>query len=235
MIIFNNLGHTFKPSGDVLPIVWVDSSDNGSYTLSGNDVLTLNNKGSLGGIMTLNGSVKFANSGFESWSASDYITRDLGEPFFPTNSFTIAITVDLQNFTSGSNPNVNWFFEITGNNNNYTRIYRSSPNTYFDYAPGGLSSSINRPNVLGVQTFLISFDIDTNNNIRLFADGYNISYNPSNLNNTDNPIISLMRYMSSNWNLGADNPLHEFRLYNRAFDLTEMQNLQTELNNKYTP
>ena len=44
------------------------------------------NKGSLGGVMALNGSVKFANSGFESWSGNDYISRDLGEPFMPTNS-----------------------------------------------------------------------------------------------------------------------------------------------------
>ena len=64
------------------PIVWVDSQDATSYTLSGSDVLTLNNKGSLGGAMTLIGNVKFANSGFESWSANDIIIKDLGETFF---------------------------------------------------------------------------------------------------------------------------------------------------------
>ena len=37
MIIFNNLGHTFKAgSDDSEPIVWVDSSDTSTYTLSGN-------------------------------------------------------------------------------------------------------------------------------------------------------------------------------------------------------
>ena len=43
MIIFNNLGHTFKVSDDGgSPIIWVDSLDTSTYTLSGNDVLTLN-------------------------------------------------------------------------------------------------------------------------------------------------------------------------------------------------
>ena len=77
MIIFNNLGHTFKPSDDGFPIVWVDSQDATTYTLSGNDVLTLDNKGSLGGAMTLNGSVKFANSGFESWGVTNFIKYNL--------------------------------------------------------------------------------------------------------------------------------------------------------------
>jgi hypothetical protein len=33
----------------------------------------------------------------------------------------------------------------------------------------------------------------------------------------------------------ANNPLHEFRLYDRAMSFEQMQTLQTELNNKYTP
>jgi hypothetical protein len=55
-------------------------------------------------------------------------------------------------------------------------------------------------------------------------------------NNTNNILLYLLRSTSlTTANSGANNPLHEFRLYDRAFSLTEMQNLQTELNNKYTP
>ena len=88
MIIFNNAGHSFVSapvSQD--PIVWIDAQDISIYTLSGNDVTNLDNKGSLGGVMTLNGSVKFANNGFESWGVSDYISRDLGEPFLTEQFF----------------------------------------------------------------------------------------------------------------------------------------------------
>ena len=188
MIPFNIIGHSKTAIEDNSePIVWVDSSDNGSYTISGNDVTSLLNKGTLGGVMTLNGSVKFANNGFESWSASDYITRD-----------------------------------------------RSSANTQFDVSVGGFGSNQSRAYQLGVQSFIISYNLDTNQNIRLFADGHVVDYTSVVFNNVNNAVITLMRYTLSNWNSGANNPLHEFRLYDRAFSLTEMQDLQTELNNKYT-
>ena len=128
MIPFNVFGHT-KRGGEGcedIPIVWVDADDTGSYTLSGNDVLTLLNKGSLGGAMTLNGSVKFANGGFESWLSSTYITRDLGEPFLTTNSFTMVTTFDLQNVTSGSNPIRNWFSQLWSDATNLIIHYRTN-------------------------------------------------------------------------------------------------------------
>ena len=45
--------------------------------------------------MTLNGNVKFANGGFESWGLTDYISKDLGEPFLTNNSFTVVTTFKL--------------------------------------------------------------------------------------------------------------------------------------------
>ena len=104
MIIFNNLGHTFKVSDDGgSPIVWVDSSDTNSFTYSASILTTLDNKGTLGGAMTLNGNARYANSGFESWFATEYITYDLGETFLPNNSFTIykILQVEVYQFVIG--------------------------------------------------------------------------------------------------------------------------------------
>ncbi len=239
MIIFNNLGHTFKPSDDGFPIVWVDSQDATSYTLSGSDVLTLDNKGSLGGAMTLNGSVKFANSGFESWSNSDYITRDLGEPFLPNNSFTIATTFECSDLSSTSEK---WFSSLRADNDNRMVYQFTNPNFRFRGVSSGdlSSSSSNLP--LGysssVTTMITTYDLSSNTITLLSLDGLSsFTWNLRTFNNTLNSVIYLMAldpalYGSS---MGQNNPLHEFRLYDRAFTLAEMQNLQTELNDKYTP
>jgi len=231
MIIFNNLGHCFKVQADSEPIVWVDAQDATTYTLSGNDVLTLDNKGSLGGAMTLNGSVKFANDGFESWSASDYITRYLGEPFLNTNSFTIATTFDLQDITSGSNSSYNWFSSVYADGNNRTDVLREI-NSLFIFNSNVAKNS--QTYSLGLCTCVFSYDVSNNLRTYLNFNGNN-SFANGNFTNVANLIVYLLKYGGGALNSGANNPLHEFRLYDKAFTLTEMQNLQTELNNKYTP
>ena len=234
MIIFNNAGHSFvsAPVSED-PIVWVDASDISTYTLSGNDVLTLDNKGTLGGAMTLNGSVKFANNGFESWSNSDYITRDLGEPFLTDSSFTMVTAFDFQNIAQ--NLNRGWWGSLYANNNN--RIIHNRDNANIQ------STSISSSNVninaisyeLGVAILIASYNLDTNVMQLLNFDGSNLILNSISFNNSNNAKAYLLRSgASTTTSAGANNPLHEFRLYNRAMSLTEMQDLQTELNNKYS-
>ena len=230
MIIFNNLGHCFKVSADDSPIVWVDAQDATSYTLSGSDVLTLDNKGSLGGAMTLVGSVKFANNGFESLSTSDYITRDLGEPFLNTNSFTIATTFDLKNVSPR-----NWFSGFGTDTNNRIEFLKDTNNTMSNYVnSSGSNVTLNPAYNIGIQTIISSYDLSSNS-ITLLVYNQNQTFNSITFNSVADADIFLLRGWFFNASSGANNPLHEFRLYDRAFDLTEMQNLQTELNNKYTP
>ena len=236
MIIFNNAGHCFVSapvSQD--PIVWVDASDISTYTLSGNDVLTLDNKGSLGGVMTLNGSVKFANNGFESWSASDYITRDLGEPFLTTNSFTTATTFNLQDIASGDNNLYNWFVSMyDGFQNRFEDLRNGARTGYIVKASNVGLSNVDRTNFLGVQTLVSSYDITSNTLELLYSNGENSQHLSVVWNNTNDILLYLLRSTSiTDANSGQNNPLHEFRLYNRAMSLVEMQDLQTELNNKY--
>ena len=235
MIVFNNLGHSYKNKQNADPIVWVDAQDATTYTLSGNDVLTLDNKGSLGGAMTLNGSVKFANSGFESWSGSDYITRDLGETFLPTNSFTMVTTFDFQNIAQNSNRG--WWGSIYGDiSNRVSHIRENSVISNISFDVGTLNR-LDVNYILGLKSMVTSYDITTNTLIQLNYDGSNQSYVNITYNNINNSVIWLLRAGTGavNTNSGQNNPLHEFRLYDRAFTLTEMQDLQTELNNKYTP
>ena len=236
MIPFNIFGHS-NTAGDnnEEPIVWVDSSDSSSYTLSGNDVTALMNKGTLGGAMTLNGAVKFANSGFESWSNSDYISFLLGTGFMRDNSFTIAVTYDLQDISSGSVSSRNSFAEIRVNNLNAVAVIRGANDMFvYDYrASLGNGAETSETYQLGVQTSLYTFDLQTLESIRMLPSGaYEIKL--AGVFQALNDLLTLLlsNYLSSN--SGADNPLHEFRLYDRAFSLTEMQTLQTELNNKYT-
>ena len=53
----------------------------------------------------------------------------------------------------------------------------------------------------------------------------------------DNVVNSKIQLLSaigySTTNSGQDNPLYDFRLYDNSFTLTEMQDLQIELNDKY--
>ncbi len=236
MIIFMNGRHTFVETDDAEPIVWVDAQDATTYTLSGSDVLTLLNKGSLGGAMTLNGTVKFANNGFESWAVGNYISRDLGETFLPTNSFTFVTTFDLQDITSGSNSTRNWFSLLFADNTNLLTHYRTGINLGSVSIDNNNSSTDFIQYVLGIHTLIISYNLNTNTLILLNDNGLGTTFNSITFNNVANSKIQLLSAIGySSSNSGADNPLHEFRLYDRAFSLTEMQNLQTELNNKYTP
>mgnify|MGYP003665917154 CR=1 FL=1 len=236
MIPFNIFGHS-NTAGDnnEEPIIWVDSSDSSSYALSGNDVTALMNKGTLGGAMTLNGTVKFANSGFESWSNSDYITRDLGEPFMNDNSFTIVTTFDYQNIAQ--NQNRGWWGSLYGDINNRASHIRENSvisNISFD---SGQFTRFNVNYTLGLKTLISSYDSITNTLTSLSFDGTNEDFTSITYNNIPNTLVWLLKAGTgaSDVSAGADNPLHEFRLYDRAFSLTEMQDLQTELNNKYTP
>jgi len=235
MIPFNVFGHT-KRAGAVedIPIVWVDADDTGSYTLSGNDVLTLLNKGSLGGAMTLSGNVKFANNGFEAWANTSFIRYILGEPFMTDNSFTMVTTFDFQNIAQQNNRG--WWGSIYADNNNRISHIRENSvisNISFD---AGTLSRLDVNYILGLKSMVTSYDITTNTLIQLNYDGSNQSYVNITYNNINSSVIWLLRAGTTpTTSTGANNPLHEFRLYDRAFTLTEMQNLQTELNNKYTP
>lgn len=237
MIPFNIFGHSKTAVDDNSePIIWVDSSDNGSYTISGNIVTSLLNKGTLGGAMTLNGSVKFANSGFESWSVSDRITKDMGSNWIGNTSFTIALTFDLQNVSSGYLANRNSFMEL-GTNPNTVYFVRSTTDMYnIDYRQSTSNLFLNSETyTLGVQTILYSFDLTTTTGLKLLSSGLYNSLSGYTFNTTtNNNIINLLNQVNPLSNSGAYNPLHEFRLYDRAMSLTQMQDLQTELNNKYT-
>ena len=196
--------------------------------------MTLDNKGSLGGAMTLNGSVKFANSGFESWSGSDYITRDLGEPFLPTNSFTVATAFDFQN-TSTQGSNRGWWSSLFASSSNRVEHLRLGTPMYNQSISSGVSSINTRNYVLGLGVLVSSYNFVTKELILLNFDGNNTNYTSISYNNINDVILRLLSSsVTTNTYSGADNPLHEFRLYDRAMSLTEMQTLQTELNNKYT-
>ena len=89
---------------------------------------------------------------------------------------------------------------------------------------------------LGLQTLVTTYDVDTNTLTQLSYNGVNQTYTSITYNNVVNTLVWLLRAgTSATTYSGANNPLHEFRLYDRAFTLTEMQTLQAELNNKYTP
>lgn len=236
MIPFNVFGHTKRAGGDDnIPIVWVDADDTGSYTLSGSDVLTLLNKGSLGGAMTLNGSVKFANNGFESWAVGNYITYDLGGTFLPTNSFTIATTYDLTTLTFPSN-NRGYFSSLFSNTFNRAIIAIDNGDEYTTTVSTNVVNTKIITATLSLKTNVITYDLTTNEAILLSSDGTSSVKTSVVFNNVVNAVTYLLRAgASTTTSTGANNPLHEFRLYNRAMSLTQMQNLQTELNNKYTP
>ena len=233
MIPFNIFGHTnVFTSQSEDPIVWVDAQDISTYTLSGNDVTNLDNKGTLGGVMTLVGSVKFANNGFESWSVTDFISRDLGEPFLTNNSFTFSTTFNLQNITSGSNSSRNWFTHVKDASNSDRLDQLKISSNFGNSSSSGDNDYINYS--LGLHTLIISYDLDTNTLFMLNDGGVLSVFNSVVYSSSNNTIIQLLSangYSPSN--SGQDNPLHEFRLYNRAMSLVEMQDLQTELNDKY--
>ncbi len=231
MIPFNIFGHSNTAGTTDEPIVWVDAQDTGSYTLSGNDVTALFNKGSLGGAMTLNGNVKFANSGFESWVYGANITKNLGEPFLTDNSFTIAVNYEYN--TSYETYQYPLFIysdyansiRVLQQNNTNQNVWAVNSGTFTQF--GGTAKT-------GVQTALYTYDLTNNQGILMLQNGTNLATTLP-FNNTLNLLIMLLSSPLGSGALGQNNPLHEFRLYDRAFSLTEMQDLQTELNNKYTP
>ena len=199
------------------------------------EVTNLDNKGTLGGVMTLNGTVKFANSGFESWTASDYITKDLGEPFLTNNSFTTVTTFNLKDTATGDNNLYNWFVSMyDGFQNRFEDLRNGARTGYIVKASNVGLSNVDRTNFLGVQTLVSSYDITSNTLELLYSNGENSQHLSVVWNNTNDILLYLLRSTSiTDANSGANNPLYEFRLYNRLFTLTEMQDLQTELNDKY--
>ena len=234
MIIFNNAGHCFVSAPvSQEPIVWVDAKDISTYTLSGNDVTNLDNKGTLGGVMTLNGSVKFANGGFESWSNSDYINYNLNEPFLTNNSFTVVTTFKLNT----NNSNTKLFSSVYGDdNNNYSAVYDDSLIYQVDYRgsqDGKFEDS--ESSVNGLQTLIYTINnIGNRYAIKLMSSGNNtIELDTEAFDNVNDAVIYLLNDTFLGANSGQNNPLYEFRLYDRLFTLTEMQDLQTELNNKH--
>lgn len=237
MIPFNIFGHTYGEFSE--PIVWVDAQDISTYSLNGNEVTSLDNKGTLGGIMNLNGTVRFANGGFESWSNSDYITRDLGEPFLTDNSFTFLCTFDLTNYASGGSSG-KWFSGLySGNINNRLQIVEASGNIRADATANNLQYFNIEVGDISLKTLLITYNLKSKTLISLNYNGVTQTYNNVVFNiavgSGDSDIYLMNAVFANATSTGQNNPLHEFRLYNRSMTLNQMQDLQTELNNKYTP
>ena len=212
---------------------FIGSIDNVSVEVLAYDVTNLDNKGSLGGVMTLNGSVKFANGGFESWSNSDYINYNLNEPFLTNNSFTVVTTFKLNT----NNSNTKLFSSVYGDDNNsYSAVYDDSLIYQVDYR-GSQDSKFedSESSVNGLQTLIYTINnIGNRYAIKLMSSGSNsIELDTEAFDNVNDAVVYLLNDVFIGANSGIDNPLHEFRLYNRAMSLVEMQDLQTELNNKY--
>ena len=198
------------------------------------DVTNLDNKGTLGGVMTLNGSVKFANNGFESWGVSDYISRDLGEPFLTDNSFTFVTTFFLKDITSGSFANRNWFSLLLSDIENLLTHYKINNNLGSAVRADDISKTDFINYQLGIHTLIISYNIDSNTLVLLNDNGVSTVFNNVVFDNVVNSKIQLLSAIGySTTNSGQDNPLYDFRLYDKSFTLTEMQDLQIELNDKY--
>ena len=244
MIIFNNLGHTYKEKNDE-PLVWFDASDTSSFFVppSTSQLLALKNKGILGGLLTENngiyGNVRYENGGFESWTISDFIQFDLNEPFMPSNSFTISLTLNFTDNTSGVNPITQYPANIYADDSNYVSYYTNGATQFnqpYSLAGGsGVSFSYMNPYSFGLMTFVFSYDVNTNEVIMLKADGTFNTQSGIVFDNNDDLTIYLLNNHLTSRNLGVNNTFYEFRLYPSAFDSTQMQDLQTQLNEKYTP
>ena len=171
-------------------------------------------------------------------TSSDYINYDLLDPFLPDNSFTIACTYDLQDLTSGVFGVTNYFFGLKANDtvNNYIYQNRNSNNNSYNVVRSGFSVSKGTEQTQqGLITQLVSFNLDVGGSFSfLMGDGGVFFGGDLGLfNNTGNTSVELLKSSVLNWISGENNPLFEFRLYNRSMNITEMQDLQTELNNKY--
>ena len=198
------------------------------------DVTNLDNKGTLGGVMTLVNNVKFANGGFESWGVSDYISRDLGEPFLTDNSFTFVTTFFLKDITSGSFANRNWFSLLLSDIENLLTHYKINNNLGSAVRADDISKTDFINYQLGIHTLIISYNIDSNTLVLLNDNGVSTVFNNVVFDNVVNSKIQLLSAIGySTTNSGQDNPLYDFRLYDKSFTLTEMQDLQIELNDKY--
>ena len=231
---------TFTTTSSTFGRIWffdtndfVGSIDNVSvkeFLPSTEEVTSIDNKGTLGGDFDLFGSVKFANGGFESWSLSDYINYDLLEPFLPDNSFTISFTIksiDLLDKSFGG------IWNGTGQNRIgcyfvFNALFFAGRANNVPFTPAFT------PNINQIITVIFTYNKNKNEFILLKDNGEIIdSVSIIEFTNTNNDIVELLKFTANNTNSGENNPLFEFRLYDKAFTLTEMQELQIELNNKY--
>ena len=201
------------------------------------EVTSIDNLGTLGGQFDLFGNVKFANNGFEGWNTSDYINYDLLEPFLPSNSFTMVTTFNLQDLTTGANSNNQLFSTLKALNENYYVISGRGviggnvSISAFVFLSDVFTFYVNNP--LNIQTLIVGWDNVSKKMYALNTDGtYLEQAQNTDFNNNSNAVISLLGNVF-NQNTGKDNPLFEFKLYDKTFTLTEMQELQIELNNKY--
>ena len=213
------------------------SSDNG-YTIddvsvkevlpNAQEVTSIDNKGTLGGDFDLFGSVKFNNNGFESWSSLDYIKYDLLEPFITNNSFTMVTTFDLQNASTG----LGYVSRLFSDESNFLNTVYASNQLYIEKrSSNSYDGKFNDiPNFINTTVF--SYHATSQLLLMINYTEFGLSLNSIVFNNTDNSIISLLSNFGSS-NLGQDNTLYEFRLYDKAISLNQMKKIQTELNNKY--
>lgn len=230
-IPFNLAGHTGRAGSDLL--YWVDASDSSSYSVDGsNNVTQLINKGTAGGVFTINGSPKYLNNGFESHVQGDNFKRSLNSNLIGLNSFSVAVAYRFDTRTSS----YHWFADFVGNGAdrlafnsflNQTNTFTKANSTDYNNLTSGDS--------FGLNVCLISYDINTQTLISVNADGNVITSNSVVLNAyalTD--YIQLLQYsLAPTIYAGANNPLHEFRLYDFAMTQQQMTNLQTQLNNKW--
>ena len=201
------------------------------------EVTSIDNLGTLGGQFYLFGSVKFTNNGFEGWNTSDYINYDLLDPFLPSNSFTMVTTFNLQDLTSGANNNNQLFSTLKAVSENYYVISGRGviggnvSISAFVFLSEVFTFYVNNP--LNIQTLIVGWDNVTKKMYALNTDGtYLEQQTNADFNNNSNAVVSLLGNVF-NQNTGKDNPLFEFRLYNKKASVSQMQKIQTELNNKY--
>ena len=200
------------------------------------EVTSIDNLGTLGGQFDLLGNIKFANNGFEAWGGSDNISYDLLYPFLPDNSFTVALTINFTDNTTGENSLQQFPLSFYGNNVNYVNYYTNGATQFnqpFALSSNNSSFAFINPYTYGIMTFVFSYSLNNNKVVKLRSDGTYLINSPRTFNNTENAIIYLLNSYLSSRNLGKDNPLHEFRLYDKSANISQMLKIQTELNNKY--
>ena len=108
---------------------------------------------------------------------SDYISRDLGEPFLTDNSFTFVTTFFLKDITSGSFANRNWFSLLLSDIENLLTHYKINNNLGSAVRADDISKTDFINYQLGIHTLIISYNIDSNTLVLLNDNGVSTVFN----------------------------------------------------------